>query len=105
MEYFLIFIGLFLGVFMRTVLPFIRKMKQGKIKSFEYKYLIQGGGAFLFSFLAMVLLYPYFIYETPEVLNMLSRIDIFVSAFVFGFASNSLLNELLEWNESDESED
>ncbi|MGM0381539.1 MAG: hypothetical protein ACQEP7_06090 [bacterium] len=99
MELLIVFLGLFLGVLMRTGLPFIRKMKQGKIKTFEYKYLIQAAGALLFAFLAMVLLYPYYIYEPPEILDLQTGVNLFVSAFVFGFASNTLLNELLEWND------
>ncbi len=48
-------IGLFLGIFIRTWVPFIRKVKQGKIEKFEKKYLSQAVSSALFAVVAVLL--------------------------------------------------
>ncbi len=91
--------GLFLGVLIRTWLPFFRKMKQGKISRFEYKYLHQALGSTIIALVAVLLILPRFQAEPPAVLTTVEAIKYFATAFAFGFGSNSLINELLEWKE------
>ncbi|MFP4687532.1 MAG: hypothetical protein ACLFN5_05415 [bacterium] len=93
----LIVSGLFLGVLARTALPFIRKMKQGKIKKFEYKFLIQGAGAAIIATIIVFIIYPYYEIDLPELLDFQTAFNIFTTSFAFGFASNTLVNEILEW--------
>lgn len=89
--------GLFLGVLIRTWLPFFRKMKQGKITSFEYKYLHQAIGSTVIALVAVLLILPRFQAEPPSAFTTIEAIKYFATAFAFGFGSNSLVNELLEW--------
>ncbi len=89
--------GLFLGVLLRTWLPFIRKIKQGKIRQFDKKYLRQAAGSAAIAVIATLLLIPQYESEIIVVGDFVSGIRVFSTAFVFGFGANTLVNELLEW--------
>lgn len=95
-------IGLFLGVFIRTWLPFIRKMKQGKIKEFEKKYLGQALSSAVLSIIAVLLILPQYNQEFEPVFDFASGIKVFATAFAFGFGSNTLVNELMKWRGEEE---
>lgn len=91
--------GLFTGVLMRTWLPFIRKMRQGKIKSFDKKYLHQALSSAVVAVIVTLLLIPQYDAEFTPVLDIASGIKVFATAFTFGFTANTLVNELLKWQE------
>ena len=91
--------GLFIGVLLRTCLPFKRKMKQGKINGFDKKYLRQALSAFGISVIATLLLIPQYTFDSRPVLDLKSGIMVFATAFSFGFGANTLINELLKWQE------
>jgi len=91
--------GLFTGVLLRTWLPFIRKMRQGKIKGFDRKYLRQAAGAAAVAAIVTLLLLPQYKMEVMPVLDFASGIKVFATAFAFGFGANTLINELLKWQE------
>jgi len=88
--------GLFLGVFLRTFLPYIRKLKQGHIEKFEKKFLYQAIGAIILSFISVILIIPQFEFKT-EGINFIEGLKNFSIAFSFGFAWNSLINEGRKW--------
>ncbi len=98
-ETLLIIGGLFFGVLARTLLPFLRKMKQGKVEKFQKKFLIQGLGAALLAAIAVFLIFPHYEVILPEKIDFLAAVNIFATTFTFGFASNTLVNELLKWQE------
>lgn len=98
----LILIGLFTGVLARTALPFIRKMKQGKIKEFKITYFYQGLSAVLLALIAVVLLFPQFDVDPSRITDIATGFQVFATSFTFGFTSNTLLNELLEWRQGGE---
>ncbi len=87
------FLGVFLGVFFRTVLPYIRKMKEaeerGERLPFDFKYLGTAIFAFMVSLTVTLLTFPAFV--IPEQ----AGIYIFCSAFGFGYASNDVINEVI----------
>ncbi|MFW6129683.1 MAG: hypothetical protein ACOC56_00775 [Atribacterota bacterium] len=99
MDIFLKLIGLFLGVFSRTWVPFIRKIKQGKIERFEKKYLNQAVGSAVLAIIAVVLILPQYNQDPGPAIDFASGLKVFATAFAFGFGSNTLVNELMKWRE------
>jgi hypothetical protein len=96
MEFLIKLLGIFFGVLFRMLLPYIRKLKQGKIDKFEKKYLNIGIGSFILSLIITFLIFPQF--STPEkILNFESGFKLFCIAFGFGFGFNSLISELSKW--------
>lgn len=91
--------GLFLGVLARTWLPYIRKMKQGKIEKFEMKFLRQAIGSVVVAAIATLLLLPQYQGDPGPAIDCVSQIKVFAAAFAYGFGANTLLNELLKWQE------
>lgn len=91
--------GLFLGVLARTWLPYIRKMRQKKIEGFDKKYLRQAAGSAAVAVIVTLLLIPQYKMEVIPVLDFASGIKVFAAAFAFGFGANTLINELLKWQE------
>jgi hypothetical protein len=90
-------IGLFLGVFIRTWLPYVRKRSQGKILKFEKKYISRALYSAVFAAVAVLLIIPAYRLDPLSVLGFASGLKIFAAAFAFGFGSNSIVNELLKW--------
>jgi len=93
MSFLVQFLGLFLGVLSRTLLPYFRKLKQGKIKKFNKKYLYTAIGSVIISFISVILLFPEYEIRSEGIHNFYEGIRIFCSSFAFGFAWNSILNE------------
>jgi hypothetical protein len=89
--------GIFSGVLCRTILPFLRKLYQGKIKSFNKKYLYQGIGAFFLSLIFSFLILPQYSLETKGEVDLVNSLKLFCVAFAFGFGFNALINETGEW--------
>ncbi|MCD6228347.1 MAG: hypothetical protein J7K17_02585 [Candidatus Omnitrophica bacterium] len=90
-------LGIFSGVLIRTLLPFFRKLYQGKITSFKKKYLFQALGAFLISIVFSLLIFPQYRLKIEENVDWLATFKLFCVSFTFGFGFNSLVNELGEW--------
>ena len=91
--------GLFTGVLLRTWMPFIRKMRQGKIKGFDKKYLKQAISAVIVAMIVTLLLIPQYKVDFIPVLDFASGLRVFATAFAFGFGANTLINELIKWQE------
>jgi len=90
-------IGIFLGILVRTLLPFFRKLYQGKITSFRKKYLFQALGAFLISIVFSLLIFPQYHLKIEESIDWLATFKLFCISFSFGFGFNSLVNEVGAW--------
>jgi len=91
-------LGLLVGVFLRTFLPYIRKLKEGKIERFDKKFLYQAIGAVILSFISVILIIPQYEFKLEEG-NFIAGIKNFSIAFSFGFAWNSLINEGRKWKQ------
>ena len=89
--------GLFSGVFARTLVPYFRKLKQGKILKFDRKYLYTAMGSVVLSAISVLLIIPQFKMEEIPVLSFAEGLKIFCTAFAFGFGWNSLINEGPKW--------
>ena len=83
------FIGIFLGCLMRTILPYLRKLKHVKNLKFEGKYAVSMIFSVVVSFVASMLLFGTF--QIPEG----STFFVLVSGFTVGWASNDILNEII----------
>jgi hypothetical protein len=90
-------IGLFLGIFIRTWLPYVRKRSQGKILKFEKKYLSQALSSAVLAIVAVLLILPTYRLSPGPVIDLATGLKVFATAFTFGFGSNSIVNELLKW--------
>jgi len=88
-------IGIFLGVFVRTVSPALRKIKEAAEKQEEFKwnhkYTVTAVASFLSAFTVTLLAYPTFQIPTGNLYL------VFSSAFIFGSGLNSLINEVQAW--------
>lgn len=90
-----IFVAIFLGVFVRTIAPYIRKRKKAERERtvFEWnsEYVITAAITIVIAFIVTAMAYPTF------TLDYIDPYDAFLKAFVFGFALNSLVNEVSDW--------
>lgn len=98
MELLLKLSGILLDVLARTLVPYLRKLKQGKIKSFKKGYWVSALASFILGLITTLLIFPKFEFvgttAGPEPL-----IKLFCTAFAFGFAWNSLVSEGVKWVE------
>ncbi len=88
--------GIFSGVFARMIVPYIRKLRQNKIDSFDKKYLRIGLASFLLSLIVTLLVFPQFSSQ-EKILDLESGFKLFCIAFGFGFGFNSLVSEFSKW--------
>jgi len=98
MELFLKLSGILLGVLARTLIPYLRKMMTGKIKKFDKEYWLTALASFILSLITTILIFPKFEFVQTGV-GIESFIRLFCTAFGFGFAWNSLVNEGVKWGE------
>jgi hypothetical protein len=91
--------GLFAGVFTRSWLPFVRKLREGKIEGFQKKYLRQAAVSVFLAAVGVLLIVPAYRQESMPVTDFISGVQVFAAAFAFGFGSNSIINELMKWRE------
>ena len=88
--------GVFLGVITRVFLPWIRKLKRGKVEEFDTKYLYSTAGSVLFGIIITLLVLPQF-----KVLGSAGTgIEAFAVAFGFGFGWHSIVNEAGKWGKA-----
>ncbi len=95
-EFILKFAGVFLGVLGRTVLPWLRKLREGKVERFNKRYLYSAAGSFVIGFIVTLTVFPQF-----EGGNGAARFEdffkLFCAAFGFGFGWNALVFEGGQW--------
>lgn len=97
MSLFLQISGLFLGVFTRTYLPYIRKLKRGVVKKFDSKYIFTALYSFVIAFLSVILIIPEYNLINIKDVSLNEGLKIFCTSFTFGFTWNSILNEGSAW--------
>lgn len=90
--------GILFGVLARTITPYLRKLKQGKVKEFKNGYWLSALASFILGLITTLLIFPKF--EIAQVgPGMEGAVKLFCAAFGFGFAWNSLVNEAAKWAE------
>ncbi len=98
MEEALKLLGILFGVLARTLVPYLRKLKQGKIKEFEKGYWISALASFILGLITTLLIFPEFKVVQPGA-GLEASIKLFCLAFGFGFGFNSLIAEGAKWGE------
>jgi len=90
--------GILFGVLARTLTPYLRKVKQGKVKEFKNGYWLSALASFILGLITTLLIFPKFeITQTGP--GVEGAVKLFATAFGFGFAWNSLVNETAKWAE------
>lgn len=85
------FIGIFLGVLMRTILPWIRKVSQGKITpAFELRYVVSSISSLFWNFALALQLFKSF--SPPET----SGLEVLIAAVLFGWFGVDVSNEVMK---------
>ena len=85
--------GIFVGVLTRVFLPWVRKLKKGKVKDFDKKYLYSATGSIILGVIVTLLVLPQF--KSPGTAT--SGVESFAVAFGFGFGWHSIVNEAGKW--------
>ncbi|MFB0565137.1 MAG: hypothetical protein ACETWK_05595 [Candidatus Aminicenantaceae bacterium] len=98
MELFLKLFGILLGVLARTLVPYLRKLRQGKVKEFKNGYWLSALASFILGVITTLLIFPKFEF-VGAVAGTEAFIKLFCTAFAFGFAWNSLVSEGAKWAE------
>jgi len=98
MELFLKLFGILFGVLARTLVPYLRKLRQGKVKEFKNGYWLSALASFILGLITTLLIFPKFEFVGPTA-GPEAFIKLFCTAFAFGFAWNSLVSEGAKWAE------
>jgi hypothetical protein len=88
--------GLFLGVLARTLLPWLRKMRDGKARGFGRRYLYSALASLAIGIILTLVVFPRF-EAGPEGAGFEALFQLFALAFAFGFGWNALVNEGEAW--------
>ncbi len=98
MEFIVKLSGVWLGVFARLMIPYLRKLYQGKTLKFDAKYLRRTIASLVLSTIFTFILFPK-IELTLEILSFESGFKLFCLCFGFGFGLNSIIIEFSQWFE------
>lgn len=91
-------IGLFLGVVARSLIPWLRKLRQGQVHGFDRRYLYSALATFILGIILTLVLFPQFkgeIGSTDSGFETYFRL--FCLAFGFGFGWNAIVLEAGQW--------
>jgi hypothetical protein len=78
--------------------PYLRKLKQGKVKEFKNGYWISALASFGLGAITTLLIFPQFNIAKPGV-GLEASVKLFCLAFGFGFGCNSIVSEAAKWTE------
>lgn len=95
-EFLVTFFGLLLGVLARTVLPWLRKVREGKVSGFGRRYLYSALASAAIGLILTLVLFPRF-EAGVEGRTFEAFFKLFALAFGFGFGWNALINEGGAW--------
>lgn len=88
--------GIFLGVLARTLVPYLRKLREGKVTSFSRGYIWSALGSFALGFIITFLIFPQFEAGYSGG-GAEASLKLFATAFGFGFGWNSIVSEAAKW--------
>jgi hypothetical protein len=90
------FFGLLLGILARTVLPWLRKVKEGKVRRFHRRYVYSALASAAIGLILTLTIFPRF--EAGAAGRTFEDLfELFSLAFGFGFGWNALVNEGGAW--------
>jgi hypothetical protein len=94
--------GLFFGVLARTVLPWLRKVRDGRARGFGRRYVYSALASLGLGLVLTLVLFPKF-EAGAEGQTFEAMFKLFCLAFGFGFGWNALINEAGAWTGPAES--
>jgi len=89
-------LGIFLGILARTVLPWLRKLREGEVQGFSKRYLCSALASLILGIFLTLVIFPQFD-ASLEALNFEAYFKLFCLAFGFGFGWNSIVLEGGQW--------
>lgn len=89
-------LGIFLGILARTVLPWLRKLREGKVQSFNKRYIYSALASFILGIFLTLVIFPQFD-ASLQARNFEAYLKLFCLAFGFGFGWNSIVLEGGQW--------
>jgi cytochrome c biogenesis factor len=96
MDFILRFSGILLGVLARTLLPWLRKLKDGKVRGFGRKYFVSALASLVVGVILTLVIFPKF-EAGPAAGSFDALFKLFCLAFGFGFGWNGLVLEGEAW--------
>jgi hypothetical protein len=90
------FLGLLSGVLARTVLPWLRKARDGRARGFGRRYVYSALASLAVGLILTLILFPKF-EAGAEAQTFEALFKLFCLAFGFGFGWNALVNEAGAW--------
>ena len=95
-EFLVKFFGLLLGILARTILPWLRKVKEGKVRGFNRRYLYSALASAAIGLILTLTIFHRF-EAGVEGQTFEAFFKLFCLAFGFGFGWNALVNEGGAW--------
>jgi hypothetical protein len=98
-ELLLKFCGIFLGVLARAILPWLRKLKEGKAKRFRKGYVFSALSSIILGFFITLLIFPQFAATGigAPAPSLEPLVKLFCLAFGFGFGWHGIVSEAARW--------
>jgi hypothetical protein len=95
-EFLVKFFGLLLGILARTLIPWLRKVKEGKVHGFSSRYVYSALASAAIGLILALTIFPRF--EAGAAGQGFEELfKLFCLAFGFGFGWNALVNEGGAW--------
>jgi len=89
-------IGIFAGVLARTLLPWLRKLRAGRVRGFGRRYLVSAMASLAVGMILTLVIFPRFD-EAVAGASFEALFKLFCLAFGFGFGWNALVLEGEAW--------
>jgi len=90
------FLGILLGVLARSLLPWLRKLRAGRVRRFSRRYVYSAVASFIIGFIITLVIFPQFdAAKAAEGFD--AYFKLFCLAFGFGFGWNALFLEGSQW--------
>jgi|GEM_PF-382901 len=95
-------VGLFLGVVARSLIPWLRKLRQGKVQGFDHLYFYSALATFILGVIITLIIFPQFKGDSTAITSAVvpgfeAYFRLFCLAFGFGFGWNAIVLEAGKW--------
>jgi cytochrome c biogenesis factor len=91
LEFILKFLGVFLGVLARTLLPWLRKLREGQALRFNERYFYSTLGSLAIGFILTLVIFPQLTVANDGSPVVEAYFKLFCLAFGFGFGWNGMV--------------
>jgi len=88
--------GIFAGVLARTLLPWLRKLREGRVRGFGRRYLVSASVSLVLGFILTLVVFPKFEAGAAGT-SFEAMFKLFCLAFGFGFGWDALVIEGEAW--------